>query len=130
MTILDRLQPIETGRVEIGSGAELASGAGHHEHTPIGSLERCEGGLQLGPAVEGDRVLALGAVNGQPSDRPPILGAEPGHGMTVDNPDRGYRAVMGFNPFRDHERSTADLVAMVVALVAIFAVLAWAIFSG
>jgi hypothetical protein len=50
--------------------------------------------------------------------------------MTVDNPDRGYRAVMGFNPFREHEKSTADLVAMVVALVAIFAVLAWAIFSG
>jgi hypothetical protein len=37
---------------------------------------------------------------------------------------------MGFNPFREHEKSTAELVAMVVALVAIFAVLAWAIFSG
>jgi hypothetical protein len=37
---------------------------------------------------------------------------------------------MGFNPFRGHERSTADIVAMVVAFVAIFAVLAWAIFSG
>jgi len=37
---------------------------------------------------------------------------------------------MGFNPFRDHERSTADLVVMIVALVATFAVLAWAIFSG
>jgi hypothetical protein len=50
--------------------------------------------------------------------------------MTVDIADRGYRACMGFNPFRDHERSTADLVALVVALVATFAVLAWAIFSG
>jgi hypothetical protein len=36
---------------------------------------------------------------------------------------------MGFNPFRDHERSTADIVVLVVAFVAIFAVLAWAIFS-
>ncbi len=37
---------------------------------------------------------------------------------------------MGFNPFRDHERSMVDIVAMVIAFVAIFAVLAWAIFSG
>jgi len=37
---------------------------------------------------------------------------------------------VGFNPFRDHEKSTADIVALVVAFVAIFAVLAWAIFSG
>jgi hypothetical protein len=37
---------------------------------------------------------------------------------------------MGFNPFRDHENSRADIVAMVIAFVTIFAVLAWAIFSG
>jgi len=37
---------------------------------------------------------------------------------------------MGFNPFRDHEKSVADIAAMVVAFAAIFAVLAWAIFSG
>ena len=50
--------------------------------------------------------------------------------MTVDSAGRGYRSSMGFNPFRDHEKSTADIVAVVVAFVAIFAVLAWAIFSG
>jgi hypothetical protein len=37
---------------------------------------------------------------------------------------------MGFNPFRDHEKSAADIAAMVIALVAILTVLAWAIFSG
>lgn len=37
---------------------------------------------------------------------------------------------MGFNPFRDHEKSVADIAAMVVALVAIVVVVAWAIFSG
>jgi hypothetical protein len=37
---------------------------------------------------------------------------------------------MGFNPFRDHERSVADIAAMVIAIIAIFAVLAWAIFTG
>ncbi len=37
---------------------------------------------------------------------------------------------MGFNPFRDHEKDVADIVAMVVTLVAILAVVAWAIFSG
>jgi hypothetical protein len=37
---------------------------------------------------------------------------------------------MGFNPFRDHERSAADIAAMVLAVLAILAVLAWAIFSG
>jgi hypothetical protein len=37
---------------------------------------------------------------------------------------------MGFNPFRDHERSAADIAAMVLAVLAIVAVLAWAIFSG
>jgi len=37
---------------------------------------------------------------------------------------------MGFNPFRDHEKDVADIVAMVIAFVAILAVVAWAIFSG
>jgi hypothetical protein len=37
---------------------------------------------------------------------------------------------MGFNPFRDHDRSAADIAAMVIAFIAILAVLAWAIFSG
>jgi hypothetical protein len=37
---------------------------------------------------------------------------------------------MGFNPFRDHDRSAADIAAMVIALLAILGVLAWAIFSG
>jgi hypothetical protein len=37
---------------------------------------------------------------------------------------------MGFNPFRDHDRSSADIAAMVIAFLAILAVLAWAIFSG
>jgi len=50
--------------------------------------------------------------------------------MTVDRTRPGYRATVGFNPFRDHEKSTADIAAMVIALVAIVAVLAWAIFSG
>jgi hypothetical protein len=50
--------------------------------------------------------------------------------MTVDRPGWGYRETVGFNPFRDHDKSAADIAAMVIALVAIFAVLAWAIFSG
>jgi hypothetical protein len=37
---------------------------------------------------------------------------------------------MGFNPFRDHDRSAADVAAMVIALLVILGLLAWAIFSG
>jgi flagellar biogenesis protein FliO len=37
---------------------------------------------------------------------------------------------VGFNPFREHNNSAADIAAMVVALIAILAVVAWAIFSG
>jgi hypothetical protein len=37
---------------------------------------------------------------------------------------------VGFNPFRDQEKKAADIAAMVVALIAILAVVAWAIFSG
>ncbi len=39
-------------------------------------------------------------------------------------------ATVGFNPFRDHDKDAADIAAMVIALVAILAVVAWAIFSG
>lgn len=34
---------------------------------------------------------------------------------------------MGFNPFRDHERSTLDIVLVVVFVVITAAVVAWAL---
>lgn len=37
---------------------------------------------------------------------------------------------VGFNPFREHEKTTLDIVLVVVALLAIVAVIAWAVFSG
>lgn len=36
---------------------------------------------------------------------------------------------MGFNPFRSHDRTTADMVMLVLAVAATLAVIAWAIFS-
>ena len=36
-------------------------------------------------------------------------------------------SVMGFNPFREHRRSPADLAMVVVAAVVIAALLAWAL---
>jgi hypothetical protein len=40
---------------------------------------------------------------------------------------RYYVSPMGFNPFRDHERSTLDIVLVVVFLVITAAVVAWAL---
>jgi hypothetical protein len=37
---------------------------------------------------------------------------------------------VGFNPFREQERSAIDIVMLVVAILATLAVIAWAIFSG
>jgi hypothetical protein len=37
---------------------------------------------------------------------------------------------VGFNPFREHDRSAADIVMVVLALVATILVIGWAIFSG
>lgn len=37
---------------------------------------------------------------------------------------------MGFNPFREHEKTTLDIVMVVFAILATLAVIAWAIFSG
>jgi hypothetical protein len=37
---------------------------------------------------------------------------------------------VGFNPFREQERSAIDIVMVVVAILATLAVIAWAIFSG
>jgi hypothetical protein len=50
--------------------------------------------------------------------------------LTVDRRQGRYRSLVGFNPFREQNKSAADIAAMVIALVAILAVLAWAIFSG
>lgn len=36
---------------------------------------------------------------------------------------------MGFNPFREHQRTIVDIIMVVAALLAILAVIAWAIFS-
>jgi hypothetical protein len=36
---------------------------------------------------------------------------------------------VGFNPFREHERTTLDIVMVVFAVLAGLAVIAWAIFG-
>ena len=40
---------------------------------------------------------------------------------------RYYVSTMGFNPFRDHDRSVLDIVLVVVFLVVTAAVVAWAL---
>jgi hypothetical protein len=37
---------------------------------------------------------------------------------------------VGFNPFREQDKSALDIAMVVFAVLAILAVLAWAIFSG
>jgi hypothetical protein len=37
---------------------------------------------------------------------------------------------VGFNPFREHERSAVDIVMVVLAVLATLGVIAWAVFSG
>lgn len=49
---------------------------------------------------------------------------------TVDKSAARYRLTMGFNPFRDHERSKVDLLMMVLAIGAAIGLVLWAIFSG
>jgi hypothetical protein len=36
---------------------------------------------------------------------------------------------VGFNPFREHEKSAMDIVVVVFAALAILGVIAWAIFG-
>lgn len=36
---------------------------------------------------------------------------------------------MGFNPFRQHEKTLVDIVMVVAAILAMLALIAWAIFS-
>ncbi|HLF60859.1 MAG TPA: hypothetical protein VI980_06755, partial [Acidimicrobiia bacterium] len=50
--------------------------------------------------------------------------------VTLDRSRGRYRSRVGFNPFREQDKSAADIAAVVVALIAIIAVVAWAIFSG
>lgn len=42
----------------------------------------------------------------------------------------GYRLAVGFNPFREHEKTVLDIVMVVLTLLAAVALVAWAIFSG
>ena len=49
---------------------------------------------------------------------------------TVDNSGGSYRVGMGFNPFREQNRSVVDIVMVVFAIGAALALVAWAIFSG
>jgi hypothetical protein len=37
---------------------------------------------------------------------------------------------VGFNPFREHQKNTFDIVMVVLAVAATIAVIAWALFSG
>jgi hypothetical protein len=37
---------------------------------------------------------------------------------------------VGFNPFREHKKTAMDIVMVVIAVLAMAAVIAWAIFAG
>lgn len=37
---------------------------------------------------------------------------------------------MGFNPFREHQRDTTDIVVAVIAVAVILGLLAWGFFGG
>jgi hypothetical protein len=37
---------------------------------------------------------------------------------------------VGFNPFREHEKTALDIAMVVFAVIATLAVIAWAIFAG
>lgn len=41
----------------------------------------------------------------------------------------GYRHGVGFNPFREHEKSVLDIAMVIVAILATLLVIAWAIFG-
>lgn len=41
----------------------------------------------------------------------------------------GYRLGVGFNPFREHNKTAFDVVMVAVAIGAMLALIAWAIFS-
>lgn len=42
----------------------------------------------------------------------------------------GYRPGVGFNPFREHKKTAADIAMVVLAGLAMAAVIAWALFAG
>jgi hypothetical protein len=37
---------------------------------------------------------------------------------------------VGFNPFREHEKTSLDVAMVVFAVIAVLAVIAWALFAG
>jgi hypothetical protein len=37
---------------------------------------------------------------------------------------------MGFNPFREHKNDPIEIAALLVGLIVVIGLLAWAIFSG
>ncbi|HZD22684.1 MAG TPA: hypothetical protein VE569_04690 [Acidimicrobiia bacterium] len=52
--------------------------------------------------------------------------------MAVDSRHAGEPVTVsdvGFNPFREHQKTALDIVIVVVALLVILAVIAWAILS-
>ncbi len=79
MPVLDRLDPVETRRVEVGAGAEVTTGPGDDQDPLLRLLEVVQSSRQLLPTVERDGVLPLRAVDGQPSHPFPILDVEPAH---------------------------------------------------
>jgi len=37
---------------------------------------------------------------------------------------------VGFNPFREHEKSAVDIAMVILAVIAVLAVIAWALLAG
>ena len=69
----------EPCQVEIGPGAELTRGPGDHQHPVVAVLEVDERLGEEGPAVGGNGVLPIRAVDRQPTHLPFGLDVEPGH---------------------------------------------------
>lgn len=50
--------------------------------------------------------------------------------LTVDTTPSRYCLGVGFNPFREHEKSALDIAMVVITFLAIVGVVGWALFAG
>jgi hypothetical protein len=79
VTVGDRHGPVESLRIEIGTGTELASGSGHDQDSIVAVLKVGESPGQRGPSVSGDGILSLRSIDDDPTYLFRAVDLEPTH---------------------------------------------------
>ena len=122
-------QVVKFIKIEVSARAELITGTADDDNSLFRVGKLIEGSRNLIPAGAGNGVLALWLVQGEPTDGTVVTNQDKVV-HRLDNTEQLRCGAVGFNPFRQQNKTKTDVVVVVTFIVITLLVVLWALLGG